>query len=70
MAEEKDLIISDKQGKTDQAVDALIATAAPFNEDLYNASMGEEDEEFIIDDVDTTSPVNTTPPGEIHSDNY
>ena len=75
MATEKDLIISDKEVKADQALEARdtkIAEAAPFNLDLYNATMGGEDDVTDIeDDIQTEgfTPVDTSGE-EIHSDNY
>ena len=53
MATEKDLIISDKKTVADQDLEARttkIAAAKPFNEELYNATMGGEDEGIEIED--------------------
>lgn len=74
MATEKDLIISDKKTVADQELEARtteIAEAAPFNIDLYNADMGDEDGDTdITDDIETNfTPVDTSGE-EIHSDNY
>ena len=74
MATEKDLIISDKETNVDKALEARtteIAEAKPFNLDLYNATMGGEDDVTDIeDDIETDfTPVDTSGE-EIHSDNY
>ena len=74
MATEKDLIISDKETNVDKALEARtteIAEAKPFNLDLYNATMGGEDDVTDIeDDIETDfKPVDTSGE-EIHSDNY
>ncbi len=74
MATEKDLIISDKETKTDEALkarDTKIAEAKPFNEDLYEADMEWIESGQTFDEANTPEfvPEDGTQE-EIHSDNY
>ena len=75
MATEKDLIISDKEVKADQALEARdtkVADAKPFNEALFDLmNPVEEMTTEIEDDIDTTDFTSVDTSGEeVHSDNY